>query len=358
MTTRIETPAGVDALTEFLQFHDDVYNYRGARWSALVPFQLPILTGDSPFAQERVLCPFVARVGGRIVARVLAAIDRRYQRHWNETLGHLLMFEALPDTREPVRQLMDAACEWLEAHGATAARAGMGMLDFPFVIDEQEILPPAFVRQNPAYYQRLLKDAGFETERGLVDYRITVQPDLVVRWESALAAAQRGGFEIVPLKDVPEARRVGEFTALYNETFKAHWGFTPFTQDEVASMVEALTPVGMLDTSLLAYRDGEPAGVLWVMPDTSFLAARAPGRELRGEEKVNFLGIGVHAAARGRGLNLGMAAHAYLAFARQGYTHLSYTLVLDDNWPSRRTAEKLGAHVCANYLVYRRRFQR
>ena len=39
-----------------------------------------------------------------------------------------------------------------------------------------------------------------------------------------------------------------------------------------------------------------------------------------------------------------------------GATHLSYTLVLDDNWPSRRTAEKLGAHVCANYMVYRRNF--
>jgi hypothetical protein len=32
--------------------------------------------------------------------------------------------------------------------------------------------------------------------------------------------------------------------------------------------------------------------------------------------------------------------------------------VLDDNWPSRRTAEKLGAHICANYMVYRRNFTR
>jgi hypothetical protein len=32
-------------------------------------------------------------------------------------------------------------------------------------------------------------------------------------------------------------------------------------------------------------------------------------------------------------------------------------MVLDDNWPSRRTGEKLGAQVCANYLVYRRNFR-
>ena len=49
-----------------------------------------------------------------------------------------------------------------------------------------------------------------------------------------------------------------------------------------------------------------------------------------------------------------MAAHAYLELARQGATHVSYTLVLDDNWPSRRTAEKLGAAVCAHYVAYGR----
>ena len=358
MTIRIETPTGMDALTEFLVFHDEVYRERPARWTALVPFQLPILTGESPFARDRMLRPFVARDGGRMVARVLAAIDRRYQRHWNECLGHVLMFEALPETREAVRLLVHAACEWLAAHGAIAARAGMGMLDFPFVIDEQEMLPPAFVRQNPSYYQTLLKDAGFETERGFVDYRLAVDPELVARWESALAAVQRNGFEMVPLTEVPESRRVAEFTALYNDAFKAHWGWTPFTQDEVASMTEALAPAGMLETSLIAYRDGVPLGVLWVTPETSFLAALAPGRTLRGEEKVNFLGIGVAEAARGCGLNLGMAAHAYLELARRGSTHLSYTMVLDDNWPSRRTAEKLGAQVCANYLTYRRNFRR
>jgi hypothetical protein len=37
---------------------------------------------------------------------------------------------------------------------------------------------------------------------------------------------------------------------------------------------------------------------------------------------------------------------------------VSYTLVVDDNWPSRRTAEKLGANVCANFVVYRREFVR
>ena len=65
-------------------------------------------------------------------------------------------------------------------------------------------------------------------------------------------------------------------------------------------------------------------------------------------------GIAVLESARGTGLNLAIAARSYLELVKRGSTHVSYTLVLDDNWPSRRTAEKLGGRVCANYLVYRR----
>jgi hypothetical protein len=49
-----------------------------------------------------------------------------------------------------------------------------------------------------------------------------------------------------------------------------------------------------------------------------------------------------------------MASYAYLELVDRGATHLSYTLVLDDNWPSRRTGERLGGYVCGNYMVYRR----
>src|SRR5215510_11758213 len=199
MAVKIESPEGREALTEFVQFYDQVYEYRDARWPAAVEFQVPVLTGESPFAQGRKLRPFLARTAGRIVARVVAVVDERYNRHWQERLGHLIMFEALPETRAATKLLMDAACTWLADQGLEAARAGFGLLEFPFVLDDYDSLPPNFVHQNPMYYHRLLKDAGFESEKGWVDYKIAVQPELVTRWESALEAARRAGYEIVPL---------------------------------------------------------------------------------------------------------------------------------------------------------------
>src|SRR5215510_7851655 len=92
MRVQIESPEGVAALTEFVQFYDQVYEYRDARWPAYdqvyeyrdarwpaaVAFQVPVLTGESPFAQERKMRPFLARAGGRLLARTVAVVDERY----------------------------------------------------------------------------------------------------------------------------------------------------------------------------------------------------------------------------------------------------------------------------------------
>ena len=350
----IEVPGNRAERQEFLHFHDRVYESRSAARLEFVPLLLPILEGTSPFSTGRTVRPFVARERGTVVARALAVIDRRYQDHWQEPLGHVVLFEALEGAGEATRRLADAACEWLAGRGCRAARAGMGMLELPFAIDDFERLPPLGVRQNPAYYHRLLKDAGFETERGWVDYRIAVRADLVEAYREHLTAARSAGFEIVPLREVPEERRMADFTATHNETFRAHWGFSPFTLEDLSLLVELQAPLGALETSVLAYRDDRPVGMVWSVPESAEFARIHPGRRIRPEERVNFLGIGVCPEARGTGLNLAMASYAYLELVRRGARHLSYTLVLDDNWPSRRTAEKLGAEVCGNYVTYRR----
>jgi GNAT superfamily N-acetyltransferase len=357
MEIKIETPDGEGALTEFVQFYDEVYNYRDARWQAPLDLQLPILTGESPFARGREIRPFLARAGTQFLARAVAVIDEHYQRRWNERLGHIIMFEAMPDSRAATKSLMDTACEWLKARGAEAARSGFGLFDFPFVLDDYESLPPDIVRQNPAYYHRLLKDAGFESEKGWTDYKIEVRPELIEQWKRALESARRAGYEIVPLKDVASERRIRDFAATWKDTFRSHWGFAPLTEDEISILLEGFKPAGAFDTSVIAYHGGAPVGMLFVVPEVSAAAILKPGRVLQDSEKLNILAIGVRESARGRGVNLAMAGYAYLELVRRGAKYLSYTLVLDDNWPSRRTAEKLGAFACANYMVYRRHFR-
>jgi len=355
---RVDVVEGRDALTDFVAFHDEVYRPRSARWGAFAPLQVPFLMGEGPFAQGRRTRALAVRDGGRLVARAVALVDERYQRHWQTPLGHLVMFEALPESGDAVRRLVDDAAEWLATNGATAMRAGWGPFDYPFAADDYETLPPAWLRQSPAYYHALLKDAGFETEQGFVDYKARVTPALVAEWERSLAAAEAGGYRVVPLAQVPAATRDATFVTLWNQAFARHWGFTPFLVPELTMLVGFFADLGMLDYSMMAFRGDEAVGALWVVPSSAEYAARAPGRALRPDEDVNVLAIAVLDVARGRGVNLAMAAKSYLALVRNGATWLGYTLVLDDNWPSRRTAEKLGARVCASYVTYRRALDR
>ena len=99
-----------------------------------------------------------------------------------------------------------------------------------------------------------------------------------------------------------------------------------------------------------------PVGMLLLVPEHNAEVVLKPGRTVHDDERLNVLAIGVRESDRGRGVNLAMASYGYLELVRRGAKYLSYTLVLDDNWPSRRTAEKLGAFVCANYVAYRRNF--
>ncbi len=117
-----------------------------------------------------------------------------------------------------------------------------------------------------------------------------------------------------------------------------------FTTEECSGltvhMKEALVP----EFTVFAEIDDRPVGFVYALPD---LNDPDKGHAL-------LLAIGVLQDFRGRGLNLAMAAHSYLGMIDAGYRSASYTIVLDDNRPSRRTAEKLGCHATRNFVCYSR----
>ncbi len=142
MAIVVEVPERHADLVALIRLHDTVHSTRRARWGAEQTIELPLLTGESPFAADRRIRPFVAREDGRLVARAVAVVDERYNRHWNENIGHVVLFEAQASAHDATRAVLDAACDWLARRGVTAARAGFGVFDFPFVSDAYDPLPP------------------------------------------------------------------------------------------------------------------------------------------------------------------------------------------------------------------------
>src|SRR5262249_16944571 len=238
MMIEVGAPDNEKALKEFVRFPRQVYRIQKVRVPVRLPDTLSFLRGQNAFAEDRDFHILLARGAHGIVARTVAVNDRRYKRHWKEELGHLVMLEALPHCREESGLIIDAACEWLRRQGATSIRAGFGPFEPGFVIDEYQQFVPRMGRHNPFYYHSLLKDAGFETEKGASEYVICVSQALTRKYQQYLQAATELGFRIVPFRSIPSSGRVAEVTVAWNEAYESHWGLAPVTEGEFAMLLD------------------------------------------------------------------------------------------------------------------------
>jgi hypothetical protein len=80
-----------------------------------------LLTAEHPYHEHAEVTHFLARRDGRVVGRVSAAINRRFNEYYGSKLGSFGFFE-VEDDFEAASALLDAAKTWIAARGMTAMR--------------------------------------------------------------------------------------------------------------------------------------------------------------------------------------------------------------------------------------------
>ncbi|MBI4468032.1 MAG: hypothetical protein HY650_01785 [Acidobacteria bacterium] len=363
---RVRSLSTAEELQRYADFGLEVYR-RNPYWVPPDSHHLTeLLAGQGGFGPDLQVQAFWVEAGDRILATIAAVKDEGYNRHWNEQLGHLLFFEALPDQDEAVESLLRAACEWLRTRGCEAARLSiLPGLQLPLTLDAYDAVPTIFHTHNPPYYHSYIKNGGFRTEQGLVEYQVRFTSLLAERYREMVNRATDAGASLRSWNFARLEEETEAFTDLCNETFRSHWGFMPLPSAVLLGMTVGMRDFLVPDFTAFAEVDGRRVGFVYALPDLNQALHPMRGKgigenpdefqqRLRGIDHGVLLVIGVQQAYRGRGINLGMAARSYLAMMDRGYKTASYTVVLDDNWRSRRTAEKLGARVTRNYIVYRK----
>jgi hypothetical protein len=238
-------------------------------------------------------------------------------------------------------------------------------MQLPLTIDAYDAVPTIFHTYNPPYYHSYVKNGGFRTEYGAVQYQVQFTPDLAQHYREMVARATNAGVFLRSWDFDRLEEETETFTDLFNETFQSHWGFMPLTTAVMRGLTVELRDFLVADFTAFAEAEGQTTGFVYALPDLNQAFHRMRGKAI--EENLPelrqhlqdidhgvLLVIGVKQAYRGRGINLALAARSYLAMIDRGYKTGSYTVVLDDNWPSRRTAERLGARVTRNFNVYRK----
>jgi hypothetical protein len=308
--------------------------------------------------------PFWIESGGDVRATLTAVVDDLYNRHWSERTGHLVYFEALPDGEEAAGRLFDAATDWLRAQNCSQARASfLYGWQLPWTIDAYDAVPTLFHTYNPAYYHRHAKNAGFRTEQGMVEYQVRFTPALAAGYREMVARALADGVRLRTWDPNRLDAEISIWTRLLNETFAGHWGSPPFTLAQMQGFIGSMKDVMVPHFLGFAELGGATVGFVVSFPDLNQALHPMRGKRIE-DHRPEFQArleridhgvlqiIGVQERARGRGINLALAAQSYLAMIERGYKSASYTVVLDDNWPSRRTAERLGARVVRNFAIY------
>jgi GNAT superfamily N-acetyltransferase len=350
----------------YVSFGQEVYNQNPYWVPPNADHLVSLLSGESPVAAHSKVQAFWVEVDGKVLATLTAVVEDTYNRRWNEHMGHLLFFEALPGYQQAVSELFSTACQWLKAQNCQAARSSLLISwQVPLTIDAYDCVPTFLHTYNPPYYHSYVKNAGFITERGAVQYQVEFTPDLAHRYRQMVEQSSLSGVILRPMDFDRLEEETVLFTEICNDTFSEHWGMQPSTVAGMRGLTFGLKDFLVPEFIVFAEAEGQTIGVVYSLPDLNQAFHKMRGKELENniEEFQQLLKqidhgalliIGVKKQYRGRGVNLALAAKSYLAMIEHGYKTGSYTIVLDDNWRSRRTAERLGAMVTRNSVIYRR----
>ena len=332
-----------------------------------------LLTPAHPYHRDAEVTHFLARSGNRLLGRVSAAVNRRFNEHYNDRIGFFGFFESVNDF-EVAKQLLDRAREWLSQKGMRVMRGPGGYSNAthePYqgvLIDGFDTPPTVELTHNPPYYDALLTQYGLAKVKDYHAYWIEFDENWKNERLTALAeqVKSRRSIETRPADMSRVREEVDLIVEIYNEAWADNWGFLPLTDAEAAAMAESLALVADPGLIRFATVDGELAAVLGALPDPNvpfrprwnFLLDSDLARIVRllitrrRIKKTRLMFFGIRPKFRKLGIDA-VLFHEVAAYALpRGYRTCEPSLLLEDNDLILRASEFMGGHRYKTWRIY------
>lgn len=324
----------------------------------------PLLTGEHRF--------FLAFDDGQPVARVLAGVDERLNKRLGEKRGYLSLFES-ENNMEYARAVLDAASEYLKGLGMDwAVGPNTPMFnDFSkgLLAEGFDGAPMIFNPYNPSYYNDFFIEYGFEKHRDHYAYHLDLRDFPIADYRQLTQrAAKRFRFrvECVDLHRADKERLAGEIAQVIDEAFPEGWELVPPTQQDIHAEMTSLMAYASSATTVMAYADERPIGILTAFPDFNPLIRKSGGRlfpfgwltMLFGRRRVraarcNMLFVTPDYQNKAVGVALVLAA--YENAMRLGLREVEASTIDETNVRSVLNTERTGAKRYRVYRQYRKR---
>lgn len=320
--------------------------------------------------QGHAVARFLAWRDGRPVGRIAAGWNGANNAEAIGTFGFL----ALERDFTVLAALLDAARAWLAARGAKRLRGPLSLtINHEVGALTENFGRPGMVRmpRTPPWLPPMLEATGLRPEQDVLACTLTLAEQRHRRRFAPLLARWPGttGLRIRAVPPARLAAEIGLVTALFNDAWADNWGAVPVTAAEAATIARLMRPLLHSGAVLIAEWQGEPIGVLSLIPNLEEATEGLRGRLFplgwwrvarvalfgRGRSaRIPMLGI----VRRFRGhpvsaMAVGALLDAAIGHAeRRGWETLEISWILQDNAAMLQTMARLPAPVTGRWRVY------
>ena len=381
-------PSNKRKIKQFVKYHWDLYKndqffipqLNMELSGSKILGQVGLLYKDHPFHKKADVVYFMAYRGTKIIGRISACINYKYNEIHNEKIGHFGFFE-VEDNYETAKLLLDKAVDWiqekgmLKVHGPSnfSANESWGLL-----IDPYDDYPFMGTTYNKPYFRDFIEKYGFVKVKDLLGQLMPLykNPNTDKRLERLKGIVEkiktRYGINVRPinLKNFEEELRIVH--SIYNSAWAENWGAVPMDFEEFHHTAVNLKLIADPNIFLIAYKDGKPVAFIGTVPDVNEMIKRKRSLFGNGDivrsirllfkrkkvKRVRLFLFGILKEFRKIGLDSLLYYESFLNAYKHGkYEECEISWLLEDNILVIRAGESMNAKHSRTWRLYEKSFE-
>lgn len=308
---------------EFVNFPLQLYKHNKYYVPALYGDELKIFTSKNTYADVADSAFFLAYEGKKVVGRIQVIVQHQYNEIHREKCARFSRIHFI-NSQEVVNKLFEAAEKWAREQGMDTMRGPLNYSD----LEREGLLvegfdqPQTFEEEyNDEYYERLIKNCGYETEVEWVESQIsapkdpTIAPRMKKISDHVLKSNNLRFISTKCSKKKYIDRIEDSFFRVLDETYKDIYGVVPYTQrmkDNLISQFKLL--INQKYVPCIEDANGQIVAVALVFPSISEAIRKSKGHltplgiarifhAVRHPKIIDFALIGVMPEYQSKGVN-------------------------------------------------------
>jgi hypothetical protein len=368
----IQPLAGNRDLRHFIDLPSTLFADR-REWIAPLRIERRLHMGKhNPYFEHAEWQGWLAHKDGIAVGRISAQVDQVRLDRYQDATGYFGFLDAVDDI-EVFRILLDTASAWLRERGITRVRGPFNFSsnhDCGLLVDGFDTPPVVMMPHGLPYYAGHIEALGYTRAQDLLAYRIDTDFE-VPRGMQSLIDKSAGQIRLRPLDRGHKDRDFLILRDIFNDAWSENWEFTPFNEAEFRDIGQTLAPLIKDDYLQIAEIDGEPVGMIVLLPNLNELIRDLDGRLLPfgwlkliwrlkrvGARSGRIPLMGIRKQWQSSLLGTAMVYQLIGALRepalREGMREVEMSWILESNQPMCRVIESLGGVAYKRYRIYER----